>query len=142
MSEHELPNEPGLWWRGKMRVWLNDAVDRFQQITDSGYVIGNMRYLNSLPREHWRRAIPEGEAGSVEAAASGFDFRPSFKVTADFLREMLKSERHTEAVADCRHCNLKYAAIILENLASGSKATAATVSFQPPASAALAESGS
>lgn len=54
---------------------------------------------------------------SIEAAGRELDPRPSYRVTAKHLREMASQERHTEAVADCRHCTLMYAAVTLEKLA-------------------------
>lgn len=46
------------------------------------------------------------------------DLRPSYASTAKFLRRMATSYAHTEAVADCACCALKYAATVLEQLAS------------------------
>lgn len=45
------------------------------------------------------------------------DLRPSYAATARFLRGMIPGFRHTEAVAECPHCNLNYAATVLERLA-------------------------
>jgi hypothetical protein len=56
---------------------------------------------------------------AVETQNTGFDLRPSYAATAKHLREMLKTERHTQAVADCRHCSLNYAAAVLEELVGG-----------------------
>lgn len=46
------------------------------------------------------------------------DLRPSYVSTVKFLREMLRRYKHTEAVADCPHCNLNYAATQLEKMAA------------------------
>jgi hypothetical protein len=50
--------------------------------------------------------------------------KASYLATARHLREIAKSHRHTEAVSDCPHCSLVYAAQILEEFAEAQAALA------------------
>jgi ABC-type transporter Mla subunit MlaD len=58
------------------------------------------------------------------------DLRPSILTTAKFCRELSRKHSHTEAVADCAHCNLTYAANSLERLVQACTAAAAVVAEQ------------